>query len=315
MEQPQREDGRAAGGLGVWTVLVPPWPRVTHQTSRISQPCLPNPGCASDRVRNVHHVNVTWKRPRGLPRRIPAWVWKWLKWRTRKHAPKPPAPKPAPTPTPAPTPAPKPKPPVPFKALEGVDGVSVPTGAQLRAAGKHFAGRYLSPPYSTGPNPKDLTKAQAADLHKAGLGIVLFYESTGKSFLGGHAAGQHDAGVAHQRMRALGIPLSNRDGSPVAVYFTIDEDPHGHEAVIVDYIRGAASIMGIAHTGVYGGLAAVTACSKTRACRFFCQAYAWSGGLWSLVRHLEQYQNGVHLDGHTVDLDRQVKPVAGLWLP
>ena len=36
-------------------------------------------------------------RPKGLPRRIPAWAWKWLKWRTGRGVKPTPRPKPKPT--------------------------------------------------------------------------------------------------------------------------------------------------------------------------------------------------------------------------
>ena len=43
-------------------------------------------------------------RPKGLPKKIPAWAWKWLKWRNKegKHVP-------TPSPTPAPVPDPQPE--------------------------------------------------------------------------------------------------------------------------------------------------------------------------------------------------------------
>jgi Domain of unknown function (DUF1906) len=201
--------------------------------------------------------------------------------------------------------------PAPFTPLEGVDGVSVPSGAATRAAGKRFVGRYLSTP----GNPKNLRSAEAEDFHRHGLGIVLFFETTGTSFTGGHAAGVRDGQLALEGLRALGAPAKNQDGTPVAVYFTIDTDPHGHEAAIVDYVRGAASVLGPGRTGVYGGLGTIDACYRAHACRYFCQAYAWSNNVWHKARHLEQYANGRPFYGHTVDLERQVRPDAGLWLP
>jgi hypothetical protein len=244
----------------------------------------------------------------GLVMRVGGPLYRW--WRRYiwplTHAKPVPGPKPKP-PTPAPPAPPKPK---PFTPLEGVDGVSVPGGAQLRAAHKHFAGRYLSTP----GNPKNLTKAEAVDLHAHGIGIVLFFETDGKGFEGGRAQGVRDAASAVKQLTALNPRLGLR-ASPVAVYFTVDVDPRGHEVKIVDYVKGAASLLGRDRTGVYGGLAAVDACSKANACRYFCQAYAWSGGVWHPARHLEQYANGVRLAGHEVDLERAVRAQYGAWLP
>lgn len=237
---------------------------------------------------------------------------RWKNWRKKvygvlKRMPKP-VPVPAPKPSPAPAPPPRPKPsPSTFQPREGVDGVSVPGGAELRASGKHFVGRYLSTP----GNAKNLRKAEVADLHAHGLGIALIFETTGKSFEGGRAAGVADAKLALDGLRALGAPSS------VAVYFAVDANPHGHEASIVSYIEGASSVLGHGRTGVYGGLGAVDSCFKAAACRFFFQTYGWSGSptVWHRARHLGQYRNGVSLAGHQVDLDRQVKAAAGLWLP
>lgn len=73
-------------------------------------------------------------RPKGLPRKIPAWAWKWLKWRNRKgkHVP-----------TPAPVP-----PPPPAKPVEMYDDVNVsliPLNAEAVAG--YVDGRW--PTYNT----------------------------------------------------------------------------------------------------------------------------------------------------------------------
>lgn len=239
------------------------------------------------------------KRPKGVPIRIPAWAWKWLKWRTgKKH-------KPTPTPAPPPPP-PKPKP-KPFTPLKGCDYVAGPTPAQLKAAGIHFVCRYLSTP----GNPKNLTAAEAKALHAAGISIVLVFETTGTTFLGGNAAGRHDATLALEQAKALGVPAT------VPIYFAIDTDPHGHESLVVAYEKGAASVLTAARTGVYGGLTAIDACHKAGACKWFWQTLAWSGTptVWHPANHLEQHENGAHIDGHSVDLDRAVKPAFGAWRP
>lgn len=195
------------------------------------------------------------------------------------------------------------------RRLEGVDGVSVPSGAQLKAAGKHFVGRYLSTP----GNPKNLTKAEAQDFHAHGLGIVLFFETTGTTFLGGFEAGKKDALSAIPQLRVLAPKLATKYLGAPAVYFTIDTDPTGHEKEIVAYIKGAASVLGHNRTGVYGGYGAIDACHKARACAHFCQAFAWSYGKWHHASQLQQYANGQTIAGHTVDLERRVKTPAGIW--
>lgn len=197
-----------------------------------------------------------------------------------------------------PPPVPKPQPIVnPTVPIEGVDYVSGPSPAELKAAGKKFVCRYLS----TSGNPKNVTAAEVSRLHAAGLGVVLVFETTGTTFWGSSPAGKRDAQLALKQADALGVPSS------VPIYFAIDSDPRGHEAQIVSYIKGAASVLGKNRTGVYGGYAAVAACVKAGACDWFWQTYAWSAGAWSKARHLEQYDNGVHIAGHSVDLDRALR--------
>jgi hypothetical protein len=44
------------------------------------------------------------------------------------------------------------------------------------------------------------------------------------------------------------------------------------------------------------------------------QTYAWSGGAWESRAHIQQYQNGVVLAGHSVDYNRSIKSDFGQWL-
>jgi len=235
-------------------------------------------------------------RPHGLPRRIPAWAWKWLKWRTGKK----PAPKP-PSPTPAPKPSPGPKLP-----LRGCDYVSGPTPAALKKAGVQFVCRYLSTP----GNAKNLTKAEATALHKAGIAVVLVFETTANRALSGAAAGRADAQSARNQAAALGIPKT------VPIYFAVDFDATpAQQTPINNYLRAAATVLGKNGVGIYGGYYPVSRALKAGVCAWGWQTYAWSGGLWYQGRHIEQYQNGAHIAGHSVDLDHAVRYPYGAWEP
>jgi hypothetical protein len=215
---------------------------------------------------------------------IKAWERNYQRW-LRKH----PKPTPAPTPVPPkPTPGPKP---IGYPE-KGADFVSGPTPAQDKAAGIKFVMRYIS----TAGNPKNITKAELAALRHAGIQVGLVFETTGKTFLGGMAAGRADAKLAQAQVAALGYPTA-------VVYFACDIDPHGHEAAVVAYLRGAASILGHDRCGVYGGYAAVKAALDAKACKFAWQTYAWSYGKWDARARLRQVQNGVHVAGHGVDID------------
>lgn len=247
---------------------------------------------------------MTTRRPSGIPKRIPAWAWKWLRWRTR-HKPKPPTPGPVPTPTPPKPPKP-PKPPAPKLPLQGCDYVSGPTPAQLKAAGIHFVCRYLSTP----GNPKNLTKTEATALHKAGISIVLVFETTANRALSGKTAGEEDARSAHRQAQALGAPAS------IPIYFAVDFDATTtQQAAINNYFRGAADVLGKDRVGIYGGFYPVSRTIAAGVCTYAWQAYAWSGGQWHVGNHIEQYQNGAHIAGHSVDLDRAKKAAYGQWAP
>jgi len=73
-------------------------------------------------------------RPKGVPKKIPAWAWKWLKWR---EAPSPaPVPPPIPTPPPPkprPPPPPKPKPPSQMFMYDDVNVALIPKDAEAVA--------------------------------------------------------------------------------------------------------------------------------------------------------------------------------------
>lgn len=200
---------------------------------------------------------------------------------------------------------PKPKP-KPFTPLEGCDYVSGPTPAQLKAAGMGFVVRYVSTP----GNPKNLTLTEAKELHQAGLGIVLVFETTANRALGGLKAGRTDAKSARAQAKQIGYP----DAAPI--YYAVDFDMQPDQAKkVVGYFVGAASVDGHANVGVYGGLAAVKAVLDAKACLYAWQTYGWSGSptVWDHRRHLEQYENGFVIGGHSVDRDRAVKPEFGAW--
>lgn len=180
--------------------------------------------------------------------------------------------------------------PLPFA---GCDYVSGPSAAALKAAKIKFVCRYLSTP----GNPKNATAAEISALHAAGIDVVLVFETVANRALGGKAAGAADAKSAQAQVAALGFPNA-------VIYLVVDFDPHGHETMIVSYIAAAAGVLSPTRTGVYGGLAAVKACLDAKACKYAWQTYAWSAGQWDPRRHLEQYQNGQHIGGASVDLDR-----------
>lgn len=194
--------------------------------------------------------------------------------------------------------------------IQGCDYVSGPAPDELRRAGLRFVCRYVSTP----GNPKNLTRAEHDGLRRHGIATVLVFETTARRALGGLEAGHLDALSARRQAHELGWRR------PV-IYFAVDFDTSplaaGDMAHVVDYIRGAAEVLGHNRTGVYGGLRTVTACHAAKACRYLWQTRAWSGvpaPTWHPARHLEQYGGG-QIGGHAVDYDRAVRRSFGAWRP
>lgn len=190
-------------------------------------------------------------------------------------------------------------------ALTGLDYASSDGNPDaIKATGADFVARYLSTP----GNPKNLTKTEAVALRKAGLDIVLVFEIEADRALGGYKRGRADAKSARAQADAVGAPKT------AAIYLAVDFDMQPSQAArVVSYIKGAASVLTPARTGVYGGRAAVKACLDAKACKYGWQTYAWSGGVWDPRAHLCQYENGVTVAGLSVDLNRAVKADYGQW--
>lgn len=77
-----------------------------------------------------------------------------------------------------------------------------PAPAAIKAAGYTGVWRYFSNP----GNPKNLTAAEAAALHAAGLGIGVVFESTAQRSLSGAAGGTADGLAAAAQARSVGLP-------------------------------------------------------------------------------------------------------------
>jgi hypothetical protein len=187
---------------------------------------------------------------------------------------------------------------------EGVDySFSRPSPAGLAAAGKTFAMRYVGP----GSDSKHLSTAERDSLWAAGLTVVLLAEGGASDALGGQSMGALHASSAEMARRALGAPA-------LPIYFAIDFDVTVDQwPSVLSYLQGAASVIGAARVGIYGGLRAVTWAARDRGAAWFFQTYAWSAGQWFTGNHVEQYHNDVLVAGGTVDLCRSKLANFGQW--
>jgi hypothetical protein len=193
----------------------------------------------------------------------------------------------------------------PLALSEGVDYAwSRPNIPQLVAAGKRFACRYGGP----GSSGKQLDPAEAQRLSAAGVSVVANAEGSATGLLGGWDAGVSWARSADSHFRNCGMP----SGRPI--YLSVDFDVQSSQwSAVASALRGAASVIGTARVGVYGGRRAIEWARRDGVARWFWQTYAWSGGVWVPGNHIEQYRNGVQLAGATLDLDRSLATDFGQW--
>jgi len=168
------------------------------------------------------------------------------------------------------------------------------SGVTASANGLSFICRYVSSPGSS----RNLTRAEIYDFEANGIGIVIVFEQTADSALGGWRQGIADAQSASTQVAALGI-------ADCPIYFAVDFDASENQLPVVGaYLQGAASVIGIDRTGVYGGYAVVQYAFNNGLVTYGWQTYAWSGTNLDGRCHLYQYQNSVTIGDVFCDRDR-----------
>lgn len=189
----------------------------------------------------------------------------------------------------------------------GLDYVSGPSMDALKAAHVGFVCRYMSEVNDL-TKIKLLTLAEAHELSQNGVAIVSNFEWYGNRALEGHAAGVADAQIAESQHLACGGPNS------APIYFSVDFNAQAaNMPAILDYFHGVASVIGVQRTGAYGGYDVIKFLFDQGAIAWGWQTYAWSRGLWDPRAHIQQYQNGMSLDGKAVDYDRSMLADFGQW--
>ncbi|MFR0351777.1 glycoside hydrolase domain-containing protein [Streptomyces sediminimaris] len=190
-------------------------------------------------------------------------------------------------------------------SIPGLDYAwSHPGGAAVKAAGKKFACRYLSPDRS-----KNLSRAEADDLAAHGVSSVVVWESTAKRPLSGKSAGAEDAKAAAAQAAACGMPSSR------PIYFAVDFDATpGQQTAINAYLDGAASVLGRARVGVYGGYYVVKRALDGGHAKWAWQTFAWSGGQWDKRAAIRQGKQA-SIGGVSCDLNTALADDYGQWMP
>lgn len=191
-------------------------------------------------------------------------------------------------------------------SIEGVDYAwSRPSPGSLARAGKVFACRYGGP----GTSGKHLTLTEAQALSAAGISVVANAEGAADGLLGGFTAGESWARSAEAHFKACGMP----PGRPIYLSADFDVTPTQWPTV-ANALKGAASVLGANRVGVYGSYDVMVWARRDRVAAWFWQTYAWSDDRWAAGNHLEQYRNGVTIDGvGNIDLDRALTSDYGQW--
>jgi hypothetical protein len=154
------------------------------------------------------------------------------------------------------------------------------TVAGAKANGWSFVCRYLS-----GGNSKDITATELHNWVTGGIQVVFVWETTGTDMTS-YANGVNDALAANAELNRIGAA-----GSPV--FFACDEQ---FTSDLVGYMRGVNSVLGIARSGIYGGLNTISVAFNNGVVKYGWQTYAWSGGAWDNRALLRQYLNGSSYD-------------------
>lgn len=167
-----------------------------------------------------------------------------------------------------------------------------PTVAQIQATGAVGVLRYFS-----GDPTKNLTAAEVAAYHAAGLGVGDVWETSTGRATQGYTAGVNDAQAAQAQRSADGLPTDQ------VIHFAVDMDTDW--ASVSEYFRGADAVMGSRPdgtklTGVYGGIRVINGAAAA-GYRFLWQTLAWSAGQRS--PHATLYQNGATVLGGNADVN------------
>jgi peptidoglycan hydrolase-like protein with peptidoglycan-binding domain len=179
-----------------------------------------------------------------------------------------------------------------------------PSVASLHAAGVTGVVRYLSHD-ATG---KNLSNAEAHLLMSASppIDVAVIWESTANRVNSGRTGGVADAVDALAQAHSFGMPT----GRPI--FFACDYDA-GPDAC-TNYLRGAASVIGLGRVGLYAGYVPIVSAFDKKLITYGWQTYAWSGGRWDVRAQLRQYSNSHLVGGVDVDYNKATRADWGGWL-
>ena len=200
-----------------------------------------------------------------------------------------------------------------------------PSMAQLNAAGITAVGRYIGwdgqPGFAN--MHKNLTTAEAAALHAAGIAVFVSFEYAADAATHGTGQGARDGTLAGQQLAALGAPPLT------GVYFAVDFDIPDYAPTLPDTAPNARAKLGPVaayfravneqqpsyRVGGYGGYYAVKRLFDAGLITLGWQTVAWSGGQREDRAQLYQTTGTVSIGGADLDIHEGTAADFGQWLP
>jgi hypothetical protein len=135
-----------------------------------------------------------------------------------------------------------------------------------------------------------------------GVAVVVNWETFAERMRDGYPAGVVDARQADAVARSVGHP------SDRPIYFSADWDTTPTDQVAIDdYLRGAASVIGVPRVGVYGSYYVCRRCLDNRTARWAWQTGAWSGGQREPRAHIYQRIGYVTVNGVQCDVNESLQ--------
>lgn len=130
------------------------------------------------------------------------------------------------------------------RAIDFAQGFSLGLINRLKEHDVLLVGRYVGNPGWS----KDLTAQELRAYHTAGIAVFFIFETTADWMLGGYAKGRVAATAAVKHVRQLGGP------DHPTVYMAADFDVRAGEIdKVLATQKGANSVLGKGHRGMYGG--------------------------------------------------------------
>lgn len=168
-----------------------------------------------------------------------------------------------------------------------------------------FVISYISSP---GGLAKDWSRAEIDVYRAAGIDVGIVFEDAERDYLGGFYAGQRKAGVAADRLDALGL----RDAAGV-VYCAYDAGiTDAEQRVVVEFQRGWNSILDVTGRAAYGNNRVMRWLRIERLIDYGWEMQWATPGVWDSRSQLRQHGRAT-VGGTAVDLDESMAPDWGQW--